>query len=174
MGKQVVVKSEQDATKEDMQGVDCVVSLGGDHTFLRASGLISDRRIPILGINTNKDVYTGVLNPHHIDYNERQRHSEWILETMEDDLSISFEKRQRILYERVREREEQEEQRVLVLNEVFTAERDVSSASRYCIIKDGIDMGVFKSSGLIVSTGTGSTGWLHAARQLTVKQLEEV
>ena len=54
-----------------MQGVDCVVSLGGDHTFLRASGLISDRRIPILGVNTNKDVYTGVLNPHHIDYNER-------------------------------------------------------------------------------------------------------
>lgn len=35
-------------------------------------------------------------------------------------------------------------------------------------------MGVFKSSGLIVSTGTGSTGWLLAARQLTVKQLGEV
>ena len=53
---------------------------------------------------------------------------------------------------------------MLVLNEVFCAEREVSSASRYCIVKDSIDLGVFKSSGLIVSTGTGSTGWLHAAR----------
>ena len=53
---------------------------------------------------------------------------------------------------------------MLVLNEVFSAERDVSSASRYHIHKDGSDLGVFKSSGLIVSTGTGSSGWLHAAR----------
>lgn len=63
---------------------------------------------------------------------------------------------------------------MLCLNEVFCAERDVSSASRYCILKDGLDLGVFKSSGLIVSTGTGSTGWLYGARQLTVKQLEEI
>ena len=63
---------------------------------------------------------------------------------------------------------------MLALNEVFCAERDVSSASRYCVMKDGVDQGVFKSSGLIVSTGTGSTGWLHAARQLTVQQLEDV
>ena len=63
---------------------------------------------------------------------------------------------------------------MLVLNEVFCAEREVSSASRYCIVKDSIDLGVFKSSGLIVSTGTGSTGWLHAARELTVQQLEDV
>ena len=41
-------------------------------------------------------------------------------------------------------------------------------------MKDGIDLGVFKSSGLIVSTGTGSTGWLHAARQLTINQLEDI
>ena len=109
MGKEVVVKSEQEATVEDMQGVDCVVSLGGDHTFLRASALIWDRRIPILGINTNRDVYTGVLNPHWIDYEKRERHAKQILETMEDDHSVGYEKRTRFLYERVREREEQEE-----------------------------------------------------------------
>ena len=54
------------------------------------------------------------------------------------------------------------------------AEKKVSEVSRYCIEKDGEDIGVFKSSGLIISTGTGSTGWLHAARQLTVQQLEDV
>lgn len=71
MGKQVVVKVDSEVDLEDMKDVDCVVSLGGDHTFLRASALIWNRMIPILGINTNKDVYTGVLNPHFVDYNKR-------------------------------------------------------------------------------------------------------
>jgi len=87
---------------------------------------------------------------------------------MEDDHFVDFEMRSRIFYERVRTRDDQKEKKALCLNEVFCAEADVSSASRYCITKDGVDLGVFKSSGLIVSTGTGSSGWLYSARQLTV------
>ena len=60
---------------------------------------------PILGINTNKDVYTGVLNPHFIDYEDRERHAEMLLESMEDDHSVSYEKRGRILFERQRTNE---------------------------------------------------------------------
>ena len=41
-------------------------------------------------------------------------------------------------------------------------------------MKDNVDLGVFKSSGLIVSTGTGSTGWLYAARQITSQQLADI
>ena len=102
MGKQVVVKVDSEATLEDMKDVDCVVSLGGDHTFLRASALIWNRMIPILGINTNKDVYTGVLNPHFINYSKRDKHAEQLLQLMEDDHSVSYEKRGRILFEKVR------------------------------------------------------------------------
>ena len=102
MGKQVVVKVDSEVDLEDMKDVDCVVSLGGDHTFLRASALIWNRMIPILGINTNKDVYTGVLNPHFVDYNKRDQHAEQLLELMEDDHSVSYEKRGRILYEKIR------------------------------------------------------------------------
>lgn len=102
MGKEVVVKSETEATIEDMKDVDCVVSMGGDHTFLRSSGLIWDRRIPLLGINTNRDVYTGVLNPHFIDASEQERHAAMILETMEDDHAVGYDKRTRILYERIK------------------------------------------------------------------------
>ena len=58
---------------------------------------------------------------------------------------------------------------MLCLNEVFCAERNLSEVSRYCIMKDGIDLGVFKSSGLIISTGTGSTGWLYGVRQITAQ-----
>lgn len=52
----------------------------------------------------------------------------------------------------------------LCLNEVFAAEKDVSCTSMYKLIVDGIDMGKFKSSGIIISTGTGSSGWLYSAR----------
>ena len=67
MGKEVVEKCESEISADDMRDVDCVVAMGGDHTFLRASALIWDRKIPILGVNTNRHVYTGVLNPHFID-----------------------------------------------------------------------------------------------------------
>lgn len=58
-------------------------------------------------------------------------------------------------------------EKAFVLNEVFTAEKDTGSASRYRIRQDAIDMGVYKSSGLIIATGTGSTGWLYSSRQMT-------
>jgi NAD kinase len=54
--------------------------------------------------------------------------------------------------------------RRLCLNEVFAAEKDVSCTSMYKLIVDGRDMGKFKSSGIIISTGTGSSGWLYSAR----------
>jgi NAD+ kinase len=55
----------------------------------------------------------------------------------------------------------------LCLNEVFAAEKDVSCTSMYKLQVDDKDMGKFKSSGIIISTGTGSSGWLYSARQIT-------
>lgn len=52
----------------------------------------------------------------------------------------------------------------LCLNEVFAAEKDVSCTSMYKLQVDDRDMGKFKSSGIIISTGTGSSGWLYSAR----------
>ena len=117
-----------------------------------------------MGINSNSKVYTGALTSCSIDYHDRFKQTQAILEAMEDEHAVEFEKRSRILFERLRTKDEMEERKILCLNEAFAAEKDVSSASRYCIEKDDIDLGVFKSSGLIVSTGTGSSGWLYAAR----------
>jgi len=71
MGKNVTVKYEEDLTKEDVKNKDIIVSLGGDHTYLVASALIWDRRIPILGINSNSKVYTGALTSCSINYHDR-------------------------------------------------------------------------------------------------------
>ena len=35
-------------------------------------------------------------------------------------------------------------------------------------------MGKYKSSGIIISTGTGSSGWLYSARQITAHDVSIV
>lgn len=62
----------------------------------------------------------------------------------------------------------------LCLNEVFAAEKDVSCTSMYRINVDGRDMGKFKSSGIIIATGTGSSGWLYSARQITQEDVSTI
>jgi len=62
--------------------------------------------------------------------------------------------------------------RHLALNEIFTAEKEVAQTSIYSLNVDDDYIGKFKSSGLIISTGTGSTGWLHSAKRFTEINVE--
>ena len=55
----------------------------------------------------------------------------------------------------------------MVLNEIFAAEEDVGNTSIYKLKVDGRELGKYKSSGIIISTGTGSSGWLLSARRIT-------
>lgn len=164
MGKQVRVVSEADVTERDLEGVDLVVSMGGDKCFLKAQSILENGRIPILGINSNPARYFGALNNHTIDFDTRNEQAEAILETIEDEHNVEFERRTRLVFQRNNPLAAEEGKKVFVLNEAFIAERDGTSMSRYRLGADGRDLGVFKSSGLIVSTGTGSTGWLYASR----------
>lgn len=47
------------------------------------------------------------------------------------------------------------------------AEKDIGKTSIYRLIVDKEYLGKFKSSGIIISTGTGSSGWLFSARRIT-------
>ena len=60
-----------------------------------------------------------------------------------------------------------ETENYLVLNEVMVSEKDPSQVSNYKLNVDDRELGKFKSSGIIISTGTGSTGWLYSAKQMT-------
>lgn len=55
----------------------------------------------------------------------------------------------------------------VILNEIMLSEADASVLSVYRLSVDGRDIGKFKSSGILVATGTGSTGWLYSAKQVT-------
>jgi NAD+ kinase len=62
----------------------------------------------------------------------------------------------------------------LVLNEIFVAEQDTGKTSIYRLIVDNTYLGKFKSSGIIISTGTGSTGWLFSARRITQSDVRTI
>ena len=53
-----------------------------------------------------------------------------------------------------------------MLNEVMISEKDPSQVSNYKLMVDDRELGKFKSSGCIIATGTGSSGWLYSAKQL--------
>ena len=59
-----------------------------------------------------------------------------------------------------------DETRFDILNEVMAAEKDPSQLSLYRLNVDGRDLGKFRSSGIIIATGTGSTCWIYAAKQI--------
>ena len=62
---------------------------------------------------------------------------------------------------------EEESLSSLSLNEIFVAEDKVSRTSIFKLKADNKYLGKFKSSGLLVATGTGSTGWLHSAKRMS-------
>jgi len=61
---------------------------------------------------------------------------------------------------------------IFALNEVFAAEKNVGLCSIYRLKADNHYVGKFKSSGLLICTGTGSTGWLHSAKRVTYNDVE--
>ena len=61
-----------------------------------------------------------------------------------------------------------------VLNEVMTAERDPSQLSIYRLNVNGRDLGKFRSSGILIATGTGSTGWLYSAKAIGADRVTHI
>ena len=56
----------------------------------------------------------------------------------------------------------------------MVAERDPSTLSIYRLNVDGQNLGKFRSSGIIVASGTGSTAWLYSAKRITAKSVNQV
>lgn len=54
------------------------------------------------------------------------------------------------------------------------AEKDVGKTSIYRLQVDDSYLGKFKSSGIIVSTGTGSSGWLYSARRISQSDVRTI
>jgi NAD kinase len=146
-GSKVKIIAFNDLKKEDLSDADLIITFGGDGTFVKAANLIEDSFI--LGVNANPDSSEG-----------------WLI-----DLDISEVNKLKDLFAGqhktlVRQRASVRLNGKLLpeqaTNEVYIGAASQFHSSRYKITYKSKEE-EHRSSGVLVTTGTGSTAWFAAA-----------
>lgn len=148
-----------------------MLALGGDGNYIRASHSVINE-MPLIGINTDPDRSSGYLNfsKFAIDstqQSESQAALDRISQFLESASDDDFGFRNRLKVVHIHKNYNEDSFDIIgdhiCLNEVLL-EEDIGSRTAIYDMKVGqSDLGRVKSSGLIVSTGTGSTGILLSA-----------
>jgi NAD+ kinase len=129
----------------------CVISFGGDGTFLGAAHWIEDSRIPILGINMGSlGFLTDVAG-------------ERIFSVLADVLSGDFCIEKRMLLSASVIRDGSEVIAQTVLNEVVINKGMLARIAHIRTSIDDLYLTTFKADGLIIATPTGSTAYSLSA-----------
>jgi NAD+ kinase len=139
---------KEKAKKRMMRDVDMVLSVGGDGTFIEASHLIEDRT-PLWGINSDPFSSEGVhTSATRFDFERKLRL------VLDGDFSVERWSRLRTVLDG--------KELPPALNEVYIGTYSQYTTSRY-VLHFGDKEEEQKSSGIIVTTGCGSTAWYHSA-----------
>lgn len=134
---------------------DLVVAIGQDGLVPNVAKYLDGQRV--IGVNPDPSLYDGVLVRHRV-------------EAVGDLLADAASGRLAVESRTMVEAKLDDGQRILALNEVFVGQRTHQSA-RYRIER-GHHAERHSSSGLIVTTGTGATGWARSVardRRVEVK-----
>ncbi len=138
--------------KSDINKSDFVISVGGDGTALSASHYLFEK--PILFVNSDPEISVGAITTSRIEEIDKKL----------DELKNGEYKIDRL--ERIEVFVNSRMKEPLALNEVFIANEKAYHMSKYEIkIRKGGKVEAEKqfSSGIIFSTGTGSTAWFKSA-----------
>lgn len=138
--------------KQDLKGVDLVISIGGDGTALSASHFLFDK--PLLAVNSDPTTSEGALTS--VDLKGLRKKV----------LSIAAGSHTIERLERIEVSINGKIKQPIALNEVFIANEKAYLMSRYELtIRRGgrVEKEQQYSSGAIFSTGTGSTAWFKSA-----------
>ncbi len=125
---------------------DVIVAVGQDGLVANVAKYLSGQ--PVVGVNPSKELFDGVL----------ARHAPTSTATLLDELRNGRPCEERTMVEALTG----DGQRIVALNEVYIGHRTHQS-SRYRL-RFGQREERHSSSGLIVCTGTGSTGWARSVR----------
>ncbi|MEK6933919.1 MAG: hypothetical protein AABW75_03525 [Nanoarchaeota archaeon] len=134
--------------KENISDYDIVISFGGDNHFQFVSHFIYDK--PVLGINSDPERSEGALT--NVSTGEFGK----IYETL---LRDNFEIKE---WTRLKVEIDDKEINELAISEIFIGEKERFNMSRH-IIKFNGGVEEQKGSGLLISTGAGSSGWYNSA-----------
>ena len=131
-----------------VKGVDIVVSVGGDGTFIEAAQLITDDT-PMLGVNSDPSTSEGA-------HTSATRHDfrEKLSLILKGDFSVEKWTRLRPILGK--------KKLSLSLNEIYVGAEHLFITSRYAVtFHDRREEQ--KSSGILIATGCGSTAWYSSA-----------
>lgn len=143
-------KTKEELLKKDLENIDLIISVGGDGTFLSATHFIENQLI--LGVNSDKNHSEGALTSISL-----EQLPEILKKFITNNLIIKE-------YTRIKVKiikENQCTQTELALNEVYFGNINPHHPSNYNI-KFKEQEEIQRSSGVIISTGTGSTAWYQA------------
>ena len=154
-GLETIYSWKNTFSKKDLNNIDLVIAIGGDGTILSASHYLLD--CPLLAVNLSPETSEGALATLSIlqldkklDEILNNKHTTENLERIQILINSSI-------------------LPLLALNEVFIANEKAYLVSKYKIkFKDKEE--IHKSSGIIASTGTGSTAWFKSANGLPFSQ----
>lgn len=133
--------------EKNFYDVDLVITLGGDGTFVKASGFVENQKI--LGINSDNKTSEGALTSLSSDKIDK------LNEILAGNFSI-------INRERAIVKKNGLLLRGIVLDIIYVGTVSQFHASRYIISYKG-NKEEQRSSGVLISTGSGSTGWYKSA-----------
>jgi NAD+ kinase len=140
-------KDSHELTEEDFSDIDMVITIGGDGTFIRASHFL--KQIPIIGINSEPEMSEGALTS--------------LKESELNNLHNILKGKHEIIH-RTRAKLKLNGKQIPyhALNEVYVGSDRHFHTSRYRIkFKDKKEE--HRSSGVLISTGSGSTAWYSSA-----------
>lgn len=136
------------------EGLDVVVSLGGDGTMLRTVALVAERDVPVIGVNFGQLGYLTDVEP------EGARHA------VEQFLAgtHTIEERMLLAVEVTSASGSVLEHHVVAFNEVVLEKTASGHTVRLDVELDGSRFTPYAADGLIVATPTGSTAYAFSAR----------
>jgi NAD+ kinase len=140
-------KHEVFSNHEDFNtGIDLVISMGGDGTFLKTVSYIRDSGVPIMGVNTGRLGFLANISKEEIHNTLNQVR----------DKNYEFQKRSLL---RVNTDDDLFGEDNFALNELTLHKKDTSSMVTVHASLDNKYLNSYWADGLIVSTPTGSTAY---------------
>jgi NAD+ kinase len=135
-------------------GLDVVVSLGGDGTMLRTVDLVAERGVPVMGVNVGQLGYLTEVEPADL------------LTALKRFLSGSYEIEERMMLAVAAERASGSRHELpgVALNEAVLEKTPMGHTVRLSVSLDGDFFTTYAADGLIVATPTGSTAYSFSAR----------
>jgi NAD+ kinase len=136
----------------DPEGLDVVISLGGDGTMLRAVDLAYEAGVPVLGVNVGQMGYLTEVEPHDFDA------------ALDRLLTGDYEVAERMVLEITVESDSSAQGRWFALNEAVLEKVHTGRLARLEVDINGTYFTTYAADGVIVATPTGSTAYSFSAR----------